>query len=200
MECCRTREKSSCIISHPKEPMDAHRRGLTVLSLVLVRSDRPLSSASTKSEKSGGKRASPTAEVSSFSGIRLPHVSTTAFSRLLMFGFLCSLVQKHYETDAMSGHGIWGDPSLCSWSRGSTLPSLDLLRLLHVCLEHIKSGTNAHTQNKYSLFCVVYVGEGQVCLRPGWHVEASELFLAVGSLSAMPAPWNLTFDRFYKRR
>ncbi|CAO2600042.1 hypothetical protein LEMLEM_LOCUS10130, partial [Lemmus lemmus] len=36
----------------------------------------------------------------------------------------------------MSGHGIWGDPSLCSWSRGSTLPSLDLLRFLHVCLAH----------------------------------------------------------------
>ena len=126
-----------------KQPRAAHLRALTALSLVCVPADPYLlprgSQRSQAAREPAPQQRSPASLEPAY--LMSPPVH---FTRLLMYGFLCSLLQKHHETDTTLGHVIRSYPSLCSWSRGSTLPSLGLLRLLHVCCAHMYNQEQTH--------------------------------------------------------
>lgn len=132
-----------------KLPMAAHLRALTALLLVCVPADPYLLPIG--SQRSQAARE-PALQPRSPASLEPAYLMSPPlhFTRLLMYGFLCCLLQKHHETDTTLGHVIRSYPSLCSWFRGSTLLSLGLLRLLHVCRAHMYNTYTTRHKHTYT--------------------------------------------------
>lgn len=85
--------------------MAAHSRVLTVLSLVCVAADPYLLPIG--SQRSQAARG-PALQQRSPASLEPAYLMSPPLrcTRLLMYGFLCSLLQKHHETDTKTGHGV----------------------------------------------------------------------------------------------